>query len=117
MNLFDKLFRKKVPKNDQAVFVYLDGQSLPDEVYEEHDLATLEDQLSEVLEERSLGELDGNEIGPDEAVLFMYGPDAEAMFSGIEATLRSYPLCSNARVVIRQGPSGAPQREIRLPRD
>jgi hypothetical protein len=117
MNFLDKLFRKKVLKNDQAVFVYLDGQSLPDEMYEEHDLLTLEDELGGVLEERLLGELDGNEIGPEEAVLFMYGPDAEAMFSGIEATLRAYPLCRNARVVIRQGPSGAPEREIRLPRD
>jgi len=117
MNFLDKLFRKKAPKNEQAVFVYLDGQSLPDEVYEEYDLATLEDDLSEVLEKGSLGKLDGNEFGPDEAVLFMYGPDAEAMFSGIEATLRAYPLCRNARVIIRQGHSGAPQPEIRLPRD
>jgi hypothetical protein len=119
MNIFAKLFGKKAAPseasgNSQAVLVYLDGQRLPNEVYAEHDLATLEDQLIEVIETRTLGEFDGNEIRERESILYMYGPNAEALFAGIEPTLRKYPLCSNARVVIRQGNPGAPQRELRL---
>lgn len=61
-----------------------------------------------------LGIFDGNGVGPGEATLFMYGPDAERLFAGIEKTLRAYPLCQNARVVIRKGGPGAEEREIRL---
>ena len=100
--------------NLQAVLVYLDGSGLPDDVYEQHDVATLEERLVEAIEGQRLGEYDGNEFGPGEVTLFLYGPDAERLFSGIEAVLRGYPLCRNARVVIRQSGPGAPQREVRL---
>jgi hypothetical protein len=48
---------------EQAVLVYLDGASLPDSVYERFDLATLEDQLTAVINDKHLGEYDGNEFG------------------------------------------------------
>jgi hypothetical protein len=99
---------------DQAVLVYLRGAGLPSHVYQKFDLVTLEDQLTEKIAAGALGEFDGNEVGPTETKLFMYGPDAERLFSGIEATLRAYPLCSGARVVIRKGGPGAGQREVML---
>ena len=99
---------------DQTVLVHLDGQTLPAEVYRDHDLLTLEGQLSDAIEAQGLGEFDGNEIGDPGATLFMYGPDAERLFAGIEAILRAYPLCKNARVVIRRGGPGAEEREVLL---
>ena len=36
-------------RSEQAVLVYLDGVGVPSEAYEQHDLATLEDQLIAVL--------------------------------------------------------------------
>jgi hypothetical protein len=116
MNLLSRLFGKKNPaaKNEQAVLVYLDAMGLPDEIYEEYDLSTLEDQLIAKIRSGSLGEFDGNEMGDGETVPFMYGADAERLFAGIEATLRRYPLCQNARIIIRRGNPGAPQRELRL---
>ncbi|MEO8458348.1 MAG: hypothetical protein ABI559_11095 [Chloroflexota bacterium] len=87
---------------------------MPSEVYEKYDLATIEDSLVKIMNEQSLGEFDGTEMTPKEAILFMYGPDAEALFKGIEDTLRDYPLCKGARVVIRSGPSGAPERQVNL---
>jgi hypothetical protein len=102
--------------NKQAVLVYIDGLNLSKEIYEKYDLATLEDQLIEAVESQSLGEFDGNEFGPDGAVLYLYAPSAENLFAGIEPVLRAYPLCQNARVVIRQGGPGSQQREILLPR-
>jgi hypothetical protein len=100
---------------EQAVLVYLDGATLPDSVYERFDLATLEDQLTTIINEKHLGVFDGNEFGPTGTTLFMYGPDAKALISGIENILRSYPLCQNSRVVVRLGGPGAPTDEIRLP--
>ncbi len=99
---------------EQAVLVHLDGTGLPDQVYEEYDLATLEDQLIDVIERDGLGGFDGNEIGPEETTLYMYGPDAQRLYTGIEQTLRAYPLCQGARVEIRRGGPGAEQREVRL---
>jgi hypothetical protein len=81
----------------QAVLVYLDGTGLPNHVYQENDLTTLEDQLIEVVDRESLGEFDGKELGPTETTLFPYGPDAERLFLGIESTLPSHPLCQERR--------------------
>jgi hypothetical protein len=103
-------------KREECVLVHLDCSSLPDEVYRQCDVMTLSDRLSEILERSGLGESDGDEYRPAETTLFMYGPDAERLFEGIEAALKAYPLCQNARVVVRRGSPGAPEREIRLPR-
>ncbi len=104
----------KPQKPEQAVIVHLDGTGLPDRTCQEYDTATLEDRLSARIRRDALGEFDGNEFGPTETVLFMYGPDAERLFAGIEPILREYPLCHGARVVIRRGAPGSEQREVKL---
>jgi|SRR6185503_867666 len=120
MSIFKRIFGKKSldqtqsEQPQQAVLVHLDGTGLPDHIYDEYDLATIEDRLIDTLEREGLGEFDGNEVGPGHTTLFMYGPDAERLFDGIEQTLRGYPLCQGARVEIRRGGPGAPQRELRL---
>jgi hypothetical protein len=101
--------------SEQALIVHLDGQNLPDRVYEEFDLSTLEDQLTKAIEQAGCGEFDGNETGPTATVLYMYGTDAERLFTTVEPVLKNYPLCARARVVVRRGPPGAEQREILLP--
>ncbi|HTQ39229.1 MAG TPA: hypothetical protein VMJ32_09375 [Pirellulales bacterium] len=121
MGFFNRIFGKRSqPRNpssppiEQAVLVYLDGVGLPNHIYQECELATIEDRLMATIEDSNLGEFDGNEIGPKETVLYMYGPDAEKLFAGIELTLRNYPLCQGARIIIRHGGPGANQREIKL---
>ena len=52
MSIFGSLFGKQPAANDQAVLVKLDGVGLPDHVYEECDLATIEDRLIAVIEEK-----------------------------------------------------------------
>ncbi len=120
MGFFDKIFGNKpraAPQNSspqQAVLVYLDATGLPPDVYERNDLSTLEDQLRGVLDNPSVGEYDGNEFRDATTVLYMYGPDSERLFASVEPTLRAYPLCRNARVLIRPGAPGTPPREVRL---
>jgi hypothetical protein len=84
------------------VLVELDGIHLPEWVYKNCDIATLENRLEAVLETEEQGELDGHETGPENTTLFLYGADAEALFLAIEPVLREYPLCQGARVTIRQ---------------
>ena len=121
MSLFSRIFgRADAPSaaaaadpHQQAVLIHLDGTGLPDEIYSECDVSTLEDRLTRAVE--GIGEYDGNEFRETETVLFVYGADAEAVFAALEPTLREYPLCRNARIEIRKGGPGAPQRELRLP--
>lgn len=112
MSLLDR-FRKK-PKAEQAVIVALAPSGLDQAVYDQNDLTTLEDQIIQSLQGTSLGAFDGNEIGPSGCTLYLYGPDAEALYAKIEPVLRSHPLCQSARVTIRQGGPGALQRETRI---
>lgn len=100
---------------EQAVLIHLDGTNLSEEIYEQNDLSTIEDRLIAALAGKGVGEFDGNETGPSGTTLYLYGPDAERLFSLIEPVLLGYPLCRNARAVIRKGGPGAPQREVHLP--
>lgn len=85
------------------VRIELDGIHLPESVYRDCDIATLENRLEAALDMDGLGELDGHETGPENTTLFLYGADGEGLFRGIEPVLRDYPLCQGARVIIRQG--------------
>jgi len=102
--------------SEQAVLVYLDAIGLPESVYRECDLATLEDRLIEVIDRLCLGEFDGIERGMGEVTLYMYGPDAEALYAGIQPILLSYPLCAGAKVHIRPGGPDVLGRGVLLPK-
>jgi tetratricopeptide (TPR) repeat protein len=84
------------------LLIELDGIHLPESVYRECDITTLENRLEEVLETGECGELDGHETGPESTTLFLYGADAEALFRAVEPVLQDYPLCQGACVTIRQ---------------
>ncbi len=94
----------------EGVAIYLDGISQPAEVYETTNPTELLDKLAEVLGE----DLDyrGSWQGPRETALYLYGLDAEVLFSRIEPVLRHYPLSRNARVVI--GHKTENRREVHL---
>ena len=116
MGFLQRLFgtRKDERPAHHAVLVHLDGIGLPDNIYQECDTATLEDKLIAILDAKGLGEFDGTESGSKETTVFLYGPDADKLFAGIEATLRAYPLCKGARVVLRYGGAGATEKELKL---
>jgi len=101
---------------EQAVLVFLAGTSPQARIYTPQTLAPLEEALSAALMRLGVGEFDGDEIGlqSGNAVLYLYGPDAEVLFSAIEEILRLSPLCNGARVVLRKGGPGSLQREIRI---
>ena len=97
----------------QCVAIYLDGVSLPDEVYAELDFDALVEKLTSAAGEDSYH---GVSQGADETALFFFGPNAEEMVARIEPVLRAQPIGQNARVVVRAGKPGLPSRTIRLPR-
>jgi hypothetical protein len=99
---------------EQALIIHIDLANLPAEVLDQHDLATIEAELTAAIAAGGLGEFDGNEVGEQSAIIYMYGPDAERLFAGVEQILRSSPLCRGARAIVRSGGPGATQREVIL---
>ena len=81
-----------------------------------NDLFDLEEQLETVIEEASVGEFDGNELAMDGADnrLYMYGPDADALYNAVEETLLQASFLGDANVLKRYGPPEDGVQEITI---
>ncbi len=98
----------------EGLAIYLDGINLPDSVYERCTCDSLAFQINGALTSVE-GEIRGSWVGRNETAIYIYGPNAEIMFSAIEPFLTSYPLCQNSRIVIRHGNPELNSRTVRLP--
>ena len=97
----------------QCLAIYLDGTSLPDEVYATLDF---EDVVSRIGALAGPDSFRGFWQGPEETGLYFFGPDAEVMFANVEPLLRELPIGQNARVVVRHGKESLHPRTVRMPR-
>lgn len=77
-------------------------------------LDVVEDPIIEAIGRAGVGEFDGNEVGPDGATLYMYGPDADALWAAIEPEVRRAPLGAGSHALCRYGGPGAQERRIEL---
>jgi hypothetical protein len=77
-------------------------------------LDEIEDPLIAAIEEDGTGEFDGNEIGPDGATLFMYGPDADALYTTVSRVLSELDLPAGTYAIKRYGPPGAEETRVEL---
>ena len=99
--------------SQQCLAVYLDGTSLPDEVYEALDFDRVVAELGAAAGPDSYR---GFWQGPEETGLYFFGLNAEDLFGRVEPLLRDMPIGQNARVVIRRGRESLQPRTIRMPR-
>ncbi len=91
---------------EQAVRVHLpDGPAAVD-------LLLLEEALIEAV--REVGESDGNAIGPGEVVLYLYGPDADAILAAVRPALDGASLPVGSHAVVRRGPPGSAEESTIL---
>lgn len=77
-------------------------------------LFELEEQLEALIEAAGVGEYDGNEVAVDgsDGRLYMYGPDADALFAAVKGALDSAACIKNAVAVLRYGPPEDGVREV-----
>jgi hypothetical protein len=122
MGIFRNLFNKKPnskPSTDQKVdsegehaviirFSYLHQTMEP--IYE------LEDKLVTAVSKNKVGEYDGHEIATDynDAVLYLYGPNAEMLFKTIRPILKSADFLQGAIAKLRFGPPKDGVKEIEI---
>jgi hypothetical protein len=98
----------------EGVAIYLDGVSLPNEVYERTNMQELVSRIAEAVEAVG-GEWRGSWNGPSETALYQFGPSADAILDALVPIFDSFAICQNARVVIRQAADGT-TRTVRVPR-
>jgi hypothetical protein len=80
---------------------------------EEHDaIHGMTYRLQEVLLASMAGEFDGDEFGGGECILFMYGPDADKLFSAIQPILKDWQALVGGYATKRYGPPGARSEKI-----
>jgi hypothetical protein len=79
----------------------------------------LEDMLRIAISEAAAGEYDGREMANDgsDGKLYMYGPDAEALYRAINPVLSACPFMHGATVTLQFGPPKrkTPKRVIQIP--
>ena len=68
-------------------------------------LFALENQLTSSIEEAGVGEYDGNEVAVDgsDGYLYMYGPNADALFEAIRPILEATEFMRGAKAKLRFG--------------
>ena len=97
----------------QCLAIYLDGASLPDEVYANLDFDAV---VSEIGAAAGPDSCHGFWQGSEETGIFFFGSDADEMFGRVEPVIRTLPIAQNARVVVRYGKPSLNPREVRMPR-
>jgi len=104
------LFRRKkdAPASEHAVITHL---PLSDDSFgttnERESVFQLETRIEAAVAELS-GEHDGNEFGGGEAVLYSYGPDADALLAAIQECLVGFPVHPGAFALKRYGRADDP---------
>ena len=117
MALFDKLFKRKDVKDSKASgiehavivrFSYYKDDLDP--------LHALESRLKAVVKEAGVGEYDGHEIAVDmsDGVLYMYGPNAEALFKAVKPALEETDFARGAWATLRFGAAGSDAKKIEI---
>lgn len=101
---------------DHAVIIHL---SLSDGEFGSADdreaISSLEDSISAVFQNKDFGELDGDEFGEGECVIYTYGPDADALYSLIEPFLTADNRAYKGYAIKRYGePDDPDAREVRV---
>ncbi len=98
---------------EHSVLVYF---NLSDDTFgteeERESIYMLGHRLAEQIDSQGVGEFDGHEFGEGHCTLFMYGPDANALYSAIESILRESELSAGGHVTKRYGGSGGPDEVV-----
>lgn len=76
----------------------------------------LEDALTEAINATAVGEFDGNDVGQGECILYMYGPDADALSAAIQPVIVAQrQMLAGGQMLLRYGPPEDGVRETQIP--
>jgi hypothetical protein len=75
-------------------------------------LQSLSEKLDELITTKGVGEFDGDDFGEGECIFYMYGPDADVLYSTIEPSVRSSSLAVGAKIVRQYGSPDDPDVRV-----
>lgn len=85
---------------NESIRIELNGTDLPDEVYEEYDLAGLDEILEEIDEDEAHFTLGESHYEEEVVVYVIECVSAKAAWRMLEQAIRDYPLCRSANVTL-----------------
>ena len=71
-------------------------------------------ELEAAIEESGSGEYDGDEFGDGECTLYLYGPDADALWASVETVVRRGTRATGGHAMKRYGGPGEETRSVRI---
>lgn len=108
------LFSTVVFAEEAVIVVFPFANGDPDVSNDIKQVFALEDKLAIAIKKSGQGELDGNEVGQGEAIIYMYAPNASKLYESIKHVLAASPLTKQGYVRVRFGPPGATESRIEL---
>jgi hypothetical protein len=125
MGFLSRFFGKKPPEtstpsggadaDEHAVLLHIPTRGeMP--TSEELDAShAMQDELAAAIEAADAGELDGDEWGGGEGVIFCYGPDADRLFEAMIPVLEKRPFPKGSHAIKRYGgPDGSRTERVSL---
>ena len=107
MGIFKNIFAKPEAKLKEPEHAFIVTLILSDDQYGTEDerdrIHQFSDQLEAAIESAGAGEFDGDEFGAGTCTLYMYGPNADALFAAVDPLFKQSPLVKGARGVRRYG--------------
>ena len=122
MSFFKRLFQKQPIREEaldastqQAVLIHLpyEGDDFPPPGGVEA-MHELQHELDAVLEAANAGEVDGDEFGGGECTIYIYGPNADAIWAAIEPVLAQKTLFPGAFAIKQYDEDGDREERIQL---
>jgi hypothetical protein len=105
-------------KNDlseQALILNIKFSSFPDgNENEKRIILSLEKKLEDVIQQKSLGEFDGDEFGDGYCTIYMYGESVDAIFEGIFPIIKEIISVFSLEIIKRYGEPGALEKVIKF---
>ena len=100
---------------EQAVILHLKLTDNFGTAEERQALGDLQEELADAIEKADAGEFDGDEYGEGECVIYMYGPDADALYRTIEPIAKNSSHAKGGFAIKRYGETTDPAaREVRV---
>jgi hypothetical protein len=80
-----------------------------DDVYE-----ALEEQLATAIKEARAGDYDGDEFGSGFCTIYIYGPNADSLFTAVQPVLKKFHAPVGSYLIKRYGKPGAKQERVEI---
>ena len=121
MNFFKNFFtgskesNSTVVSSEHAVIIHLKLSNDEFGTDDERDsIHLLSDEIEKAINDKEIGEFDGDEFGGGECTLYTYGKNADDLYSSFEKILKKSPLSKGGYVIKRYGESDEDCKEEKI---